>query len=1143
MAEVWAKELGCRSVGREDSFFELGGDSLRVISVINQLRRTFRCSVNNLYEHPRLWEFAATCRHRPDHLRSQLRSAARSWQGYRLGIGGYEREREEALSSAFRDYEARNRRYEGGGALDRRDYRRVLLTGATGYLGSYLLRELLADPEREVSALVRGEDSETARLRLGEVLCHYFGPQEGDALRDDPRLQVLAGDLRRDDLGLSSKVREDLATKTQAVFHCAANVKHFGHLWEFEADNVAATGRLLRLAGEAASPADFHLVSTLSVCGEPPESGFRLFTEYDPVPARPDENYYLRSKQGAEKLVVEARRVLANACIHRVGNLVFDAEGGPLQRNLGENAFFRLVGAFLGLGVVPDDSHLWLCHVDVVARGLLLLAGSADLCNETHHLENARRDRLASFVGEVAGVRTCGFDGLLARLLEAVDEPDLGAPLAEVMEKLDLYRGERPNPARGGWRSPRCARRRSWRSGVSPGRPRRPPGSASSCARRCSSSRGGKKRSPARSRPTAPRRRRHAERAARDAPRLAGAKTAHGPRSRAWDHDPMNKGAARHGSFIRLCQAMARRRQRRAAEGKRRAERSASGSSAAPQEGPGDRPPLKTYLSRFGILSFLERETHALDEKLIVLTVVSGIANAMNLAVINAAVDALRGGGPPWEYFAWFGLSIGLFVYSFRYILYESTRITEDAICSVRLRLADKIRRSDLLALESIGAGDIHARIGRDTAAIAQAARPLFAAAQGVVMILFTLGYIALVSRVAVVLCLLLIAAGGVKWLRDRKVYERGLQDASTHEDELSESLNGLLLGFKELRINQQKSDDVFDEFQRTATRVREVRTRVMVLFSNNLIFVEMFFVLLLGAVAFVLPVLATAFTSSATKIVAAILFFFGPLTNVVMLFPMLAQVNVTVDNLERLEATLDENLARSPERLPPSPVDLSTFGAIRLEGVHFAYKDSDGSVTFQVGPIDGEVKRGEVLFLIGGNGSGKTTFLKLLTALYWPSQGRICVDGVEIGPTTAQSYRGLFSAIFSDFHLFEKLHGLSKVAPERVSALLEVMGLSKKTALDRGRFTTTHLSTGQRKRLALVVACLEEKLVYVFDEVAADQDAHFRGYFYETLLPELKGKGKTVVVVTHDERYFHVADRVLGMDYGKLRVESTEAT
>jgi putative ATP-binding cassette transporter len=538
---------------------------------------------------------------------------------------------------------------------------------------------------------------------------------------------------------------------------------------------------------------------------------------------------------------------------------------------------------------------------------------------------------------------------------------------------------------------------------------------------------------------------------------------------------------------------------------------------------------------RFGILAFLQRETQALNRKLIVLTAVSGIANATNLAVINAAVDSLKGGGPDWHLFVYFGLSIALFVYSLRYILYESTKITDAAICSVRSRLADKIRRSDLLTLESIGEADIHARISRDTTAIAQSTRPLFAAAQGAVMIVFTMGYIALVSPVAMLLCLVLIAGGAGKYFRDRRAYDDGLQEASKREDELSDSLSGLLKGFKELRINILKSDDVFAEFESTATRVRDVRTSVNFLFSNNIIFVEMFFVLLLGAVAFVLPVISTSFTGSTTKIVAAVLFFFGPLTNVVTLIPVLSQVNVTVDNLQRLEATLDEGLAKSAEHEAAPSLDLSAFHTIHFDGVSFTYRDAEGGATFQAGPIDGEVRHGEILFLVGGNGSGKTTFLKLFTALYWPAKGAIRVDDLKIGPANIQSYRNLFSAIFTDFHLFEKLHGLRNLAPERVNALLRLMEISDKTAFGNGRFSNTHLSTGQRKRLALVVSYLEDKPVYVFDEVGADQDPQFRRYFYETLLPELKGAGKTIVVVSHDDRYFHVGDRVLQMDYGKL--------
>jgi putative pyoverdin transport system ATP-binding/permease protein len=542
-----------------------------------------------------------------------------------------------------------------------------------------------------------------------------------------------------------------------------------------------------------------------------------------------------------------------------------------------------------------------------------------------------------------------------------------------------------------------------------------------------------------------------------------------------------------------------------------------------------------TFAPRLVILEFLQRETHALDRKLLVMTAASGTANALILAVINAAVESMNDGGPRWVHFFLFALSLGLFAYALRYILFESSRIAEEAIRNVRVRLADKIRRSDLLALESIGEADIHARISRETAAIAQAALPLFSAAQSALMVVFTLVYIAVVSPIAVLLCVTMISGAVGIYLRDRKAYEEGLQEASRSEDGLFTTLTGLLRGFKELRINQLKSDDVFEELGSAATRVRDARVTVMMQFSKNIVFVESFFLLLVGSIVFILPVLSPSFSGSVTKIVAAVLFLMGPLSNVVMMIPVLSQVHVTVDNLGRLETTLDEGLA-SAFNGDEAPLDRwQDFQTIRFDGLGFSYQAPDGSVGFQVGPIDAEVRRGEILFLVGGNGSGKTTLLKLFTALYRPMQGCIRVDGAEIGAANVQAFRNLFSAIFSDFHLFDKLHGLREAAPSRVDELLARMEISHKTAFKDGRFSNINLSTGQRKRLALVVSYLEDKPVYVFDEVAADQDPHFRGYFYDTMLPELKRVGKTVVVVTHDDRYFHVADRVLGMDYGNL--------
>ncbi len=451
VAQVWAAQFDGRAIAREDNFFDLGGDSLRVIAAVNQLRREFHCAINDLYEHPVLADFSHVCRRRSDHLQALLQSVKQHWQGYHDGLAAYEATRSQGMAEAFADYRRRNRPYLDRDLRTGRDTGTVLLTGATGYLGSYLLRELLAEGHRDVATLVRGGDDRAARARLGQVLTHYFGPADGAALLDNPRLTVRAGDLRRDGLGLPPVELDRLADGLGAVFHCAANVNHFGHYREFHADNVAATERLLRLAArQPAAPADFHFVSTLSVVGRAPETGTRLFTEYDAPPDQLDENYYIRTKQEAERLVVAARGELANASIHRVGNVVFAAEGGPLQRNVGDNAFFCQLGAFLRLGMIPDDYHAWMCHVDLVARAVVRLAGAGGLANETHHVEHSRRDTLAEIVTASEGmadkVRSCRFDAFLDRLAQAVDEPEMEAVLGETLENFRIYAGGAPQP-------------------------------------------------------------------------------------------------------------------------------------------------------------------------------------------------------------------------------------------------------------------------------------------------------------------------------------------------------------------------------------------------------------------------------------------------------------------------------------------------------------------------------------------------------------------------------------------------------------------------------------------------------------------------------------------------------------------------
>jgi putative ATP-binding cassette transporter len=212
----------------------------------------------------------------------------------------------------------------------------------------------------------------------------------------------------------------------------------------------------------------------------------------------------------------------------------------------------------------------------------------------------------------------------------------------------------------------------------------------------------------------------------------------------------------------------------------------------------------------------------------------------------------------------------------------------------------------------------------------------------------------------------------------------------------------------------------------------------------------------------------------------------------------------------------------------------------ICLDNIEFKYPsvvngDSTQNDAFQIGPFSLNINRGEMVFLVGGNGCGKTTLLKVLTGLYQPTGGQLRVNDMPITRNNVDSFRNHISAIFSDFHLFQRLYGYEDIDPVRVDTLLNQLKISDKTSFVDGEFTTIKLSTGQRKRVALVAALLEDRDIILFDEWAADQDPHFRAYFYEVLLAQLKAQGKTILAITHDEKYWHLADRVIRLEYGTM--------
>jgi putative ATP-binding cassette transporter len=321
-------------------------------------------------------------------------------------------------------------------------------------------------------------------------------------------------------------------------------------------------------------------------------------------------------------------------------------------------------------------------------------------------------------------------------------------------------------------------------------------------------------------------------------------------------------------------------------------------------------------------------------------------------------------------------------------------------------------------------------------------------------------------------------------------------------------------------------------EVSRTAANIK-IRTQAETF--RRIFLLQSSLYAMLGAIVFVVPVLSTTLGgASIAKTVTALVFILGTCFGLVNTIPILTTANASADNIERLEASLSATISGATSALEPS----RRFERIEMRGVVFSYVERSTEKVFTVGPVDFALRSGELVFITGGNGSGKSTFLKLLASLYKPDAGEISFDGVLVTDNTREAYRQLISAIFVDYHLFQRLYGIPDPNPLELDRLLAQFRLLDKTRLAEGEFNTVDLSTGQRKRLALIVSLLEKRPILLLDEWAADQDPDFRRKFYFDLLPELHRAGVTVVVVSHDDRYLDEMDlpaRRLRMDEGRF--------
>jgi putative ATP-binding cassette transporter len=363
------------------------------------------------------------------------------------------------------------------------------------------------------------------------------------------------------------------------------------------------------------------------------------------------------------------------------------------------------------------------------------------------------------------------------------------------------------------------------------------------------------------------------------------------------------------------------------------------------------------------------------------------------------------------------------------------------------------------------------------------------------------------------------------------------LRGSRRHEDDLVRQFRALFDGAKELKLHRARREAFVDvELAPHVEAVRVQRTRGYVLYAAAVSWGSLVLFAFVGLTIFVLARLFDAGAHVMSGYALVFLYLIMPVEGMLSALPTLSSARVAFERIEQLDDVLPPD--------EPAHTDAGYgFASIALEGVTHRYFREKENGFFRVGPVDFTFHPGEIVYLVGGNGSGKTTLAKLLVGLYVPEEGRVLLDGKPVDATTREAYRQLFSVVFSDFHLFDSLLGLPAGSERAAESLLAELQLDHKVSIVDGAFSTLDLSQGQRKRLALLVAYLEDRPFHVFDEWAADQDPVFKDVFYRRLLPALKAEGKTVLVITHDDRYFHLADRTIKLYSGQTVDDGARAT
>jgi predicted permease len=536
------------------------------------------------------------------------------------------------------------------------------------------------------------------------------------------------------------------------------------------------------------------------------------------------------------------------------------------------------------------------------------------------------------------------------------------------------------------------------------------------------------------------------------------------------------------------------------------------------------------------LLSFFFRQSSRLAASAIVIGAIGGASGALLMALLSARLDPDREASAATSGWSFIGVVVLILVSGYLSRV-QMIHLSEKTTFELRMKLCRQVVATSLRTFEQTGMSRILAVLTQDINNLTNALINFPAACINLAILTGCLIYLGWLSPTLLILVVVLVGLSALSIKVPQRAAAQIMRRARQDWDDLVKHFHALTGGIKELKLNSSRRRAFFSsQLERTAESYRRHNFTSFHIHAATNSWGQILYFVAIGILLYIFADMAEVDHRVLVAYTVTCLYMRGPLVALLDAGPTFSRARVSLQKIEDLGLCLSRSGEDAEQPLLPGA--RQSFQRIELIDVAHSYYREREESEFTLGPINLTLRAGELIFLVGGNGSGKTTLAKLLTGLYSPEAGQIRLDGRLIEDRDREWYRQYFSALFTDFHLFESLSGLTssgETFDDRVQHYLVELQLDHKVRVEDGVLSTTSLSQGQRKRLALLSAYLEDRPVYLFDEWAADQDPQFKEIFYTVLLPDLKARGKAVFVISHDDRYYGLADRLLKLEHGKL--------